>query len=262
MHYARSMSERDPAIARAAELLRDAEHILFITGAGMSADSGLPTYRGVGGLYNDADAEDGIPIEVCLSAGMFARAPERTWRHIRAIEQACRGAQPNAAHRILAELERTRERVWVLTQNVDGLHEAAGSRNVIAIHGRTRELHCTRCAWTRWVDDYADLDPVLPRCPDCDAVIRPRVVLFDEMLPQSALAQLQRELDRGFDAVVPIGTSALFPYIALPVRHARALGKATIEINPATTDLSALVDVHVQLGAAEAMTAIADALTD
>ena len=124
------MSELDPEhraqIDAAAELLAPAQHILFVTGAGISADSGLPTYRGVGGLYDDADTEDGLPIEVCLSGSMFRRDPARTWKYIREIERACRGARPNPAHELIAELERERERVWVLTQNVDGLHVAGG----------------------------------------------------------------------------------------------------------------------------------------
>lgn len=230
-----------------------------MTGAGISADSGLPTYRGVGGLYDDGGTEEGLPIEVCLSGGMFRRDPSKTWKYIRQIELACRGAQPNRAHQRIAELERTRERVWVLTQNVDGLHAAAGTRNLIAIHGDVHLLHCTACRWATRVDDYAGLAP-LPRCPECDAVIRPKVVLFDEMLPMDAIASLQREFERGFDAVVVIGTSAVFPYIAGPVELTARRGKPTIEINPGESEVSSIVDVRIRLGAALAMDALCEAL--
>ena len=138
----------------------------------MSADSGLPTYRGVGGLYDDVDAEDGLPIEVCLSGQMFRRDPGRTWKYILQIERACRGAKPNAAHQVIAQVERARHRVWTLTQNVDGLHRAAGSRQVIPIHGDVHELTCTRCDWEQEVEDYAGIEVVdgeAPRCPSCGA---------------------------------------------------------------------------------------------
>ncbi|MFV8751839.1 NAD-dependent deacylase [Nannocystaceae bacterium ST9] len=247
------------AIEAAADRLADLQNLLFVTGAGVSADSGLPTYRGVGGLYDDGGTEDGTPIEVCLSGPMFRKDPALTWKYIRQIEQACRGARPNSAHRRIAELERARERVWVLTQNVDGLHAAAGSTKLIPIHGDVHELHCTSCRWRERVADYSGLDP-LPHCPSCAAVIRPAVVLFEEMLPYDALKNLRRELDRGFDAVIVIGTTAVFPYIAAPVEMAAGEGKPTIEINPGESQISSVVDVHVRLGAAQAMDAICEAL--
>ena len=238
----------------------DARRILFITGAGLSADSGLPTYRGVGGLYEDADTEDGVPIEVALSGGMFRQAPALTWKHIRRIEAACRGAGPNDAHRVMAAFEKLDAEVWVLTQNVDGLHTAAGSSQVIAIHGDVHHLDCTRCSWTQQVDDYAHLAAGVPTCPKCDAVIRPRVVLFDELLPPEALEQLQFQLAHGFDLVLSVGTSSLFPYIAQPVALASYHGGKTVEINPGETPVTGLVDLRVPDGAAATMRRVAEAL--
>ena len=257
--------EQREQIAEAAALLRDVQDILFVTGAGISADSGLPTYRGVGGLYDDVHTEDGLPIEVCLSGPMFRRDPARTWKYIREIERACRGAEPNAAHLALAALERERERVWVLTQNVDGLHVAGGSEQVIAIHGDIHQLRCTLCSWRDRVADFVELDeridaePV-PRCPSCAAVIRPEVVLFEEMLPPLTKAALGRECGRGFGAVVSIGTSGMFQYIVRPLLDAHARGKPTIEINPGESAVSPVVDVHVKLGAAAAMQALLAAM--
>jgi NAD-dependent deacetylase len=232
-----------------AQIFRDAHRILFVTGAGLSADSGLPTYRGVAGLYENRDAD--IPVEVAMSGPMFERHPEVTWRHIRVIEEAGRTAEPNPGHAAIAALEHHRE-VVVLTQNVDGLHARAGSSRVIEIHGNALRLRCTGCAWTDKVSDYTHLPP-LPRCERCSGVVRPDVVLFEEMLPAGAVADLRRELLAGFDAVVSVGTSSLFPYISEPVLRAAAAGTPTAEINPADTDLSGFVALRVRERAAVAL---------
>ena len=146
------------------DLVLGSSSVLFVTGAGLSADSGLPTYRGIGGLYERTGTDDGVPIERALSGPMFRRRPELCWKYIHQIEASCRGAEPNLAHRVIAALEGRLPRVVTLTQNVDGLHARAGSRDLIEIHGNLRELRCTACPWTDRVEDYADLPP-LPRCP-------------------------------------------------------------------------------------------------
>jgi NAD-dependent deacetylase len=238
-----------------AQLLLQAKSALFITGAGMSADSGVPTYRGIGGLYRDKDNEDGVPIDVALSGEMLTRKPALTWRHISTIEAKCRGAKPNRGHEVLAALEQRLERALIFTQNVDGLHRAAGSENVIEIHGHIYRLRCTRCDFRIQVRDYSNME-MPPSCPDCKGLIRPDVVLFGEALPGEPFAQLQAELDRGFDVVFSIGTTALFPYVARPILVARAEGVPTVEINPGRTDLSDVVDVRIKTGAARALDAI------
>jgi NAD-dependent deacetylase len=245
----------DPSVERAAELLREAQSVLFITGAGISADSGLPTYRGVGGLYEDRATEEGIPIEVALSGQMFDRDPALSWKYIRSIEEACRGARFNRGHEVIAEIERARERVWTLTQNVDGFHRDAGATNVIEIHGDVHELLCTECDYRTRVPDYAGLEP-LPLCPRCKSVVRPDVVLFGEMLPSTKIILFENELRRGFDVVFSIGTTSVFPYIAGPVFVAARSGVPTVEINPARTEVSDVVDVKIARGAAEALDAI------
>ncbi|MEK6239250.1 MAG: hypothetical protein N2C14_31415, partial [Planctomycetales bacterium] len=128
-------NEQAESIDRATEALRACESLLFITGAGVSADSNLPTYRGVGGLYDARDTPDGMPIEEALSGDTFRSRPEISWKYLRQIGEAVQGAQPNRAHQVIAALEKRLPRVWTLTQNVDGLHAAAGSRNVIEVHG-------------------------------------------------------------------------------------------------------------------------------
>lgn len=243
------------AVEEIARILQGARRVLFITGAGISADSGLPTYRGVGGLYNGEETEEGLSIEEALSGDVFAVRPDITWKYLAQIEENCRGALPNAAHRAIAALEQRLPGVLVLTQNVDGLHRKAGSRNLIEIHGGLTQLFCTACEHTETAESLAGR--ALPlRCPVCGGIVRPDVVLFGESLPEGAIDRLLDALDQGFDLVVTIGTSAVFPYISEPVVWALRAGVPTVEINPARTHLSDHVDFYLPQGAAAALSAI------
>lgn len=235
--------------------LANARRVLFITGAGISADSGLPTYRGVGGLYDGEVTEEGLPIETVLSGAMFSVRPDITWKYLAQIERNCRGALPNAAHLAIAELEATLDHVLVFTQNVDGLHRKAGSRRLIEIHGNLHDLVCTSCDFAESVEDLAGR-PLPPVCPACGGVLRPLVVLFGEALPESAIGRLVAELEQGMDMVFTIGTSGVFPYIAGPVVWAAQAGIPSVEINPVVTRLTPHVSYHLPIGAAEAMGAI------
>lgn len=251
------MSAPATQIDEVAAFLRSAESILFVTGAGLSADSGMPTYRGVGGLYEDIEVEDGLPIESILSGEMLSQRPELTWRYLVQIAAACRGKTFNRGHAVIAAMEKRFERVCTLTQNVDGFHRAAGSTNVIDIHGDLRELMCTACDWRHHAQDAGVDDLELPpRCPACDAIIRPDVVLFGEMLPLAKCARLEAELAHGFDVVFSVGTSSLFPYIVEPVLRAARAGRPTVEINPARTSISDVVSVRLAMPAARALDAI------
>jgi NAD-dependent deacetylase len=241
------------------ERLSAARSVLFITGAGISADSGLPTYRGIGGLYEDRATDDGLAIEDALSAEVFARDPEVTWKYIGQIEHSARHAQPNEAHQIIAEAERAKPRVWTLTQNIDGLHRAAGTRNLIEIHGDVHRLRCLACGRRRHVAHFAEL-VLPPRCEACGAIERPEVVLFGEALPRAEFAALERELTSGFDAVISIGTTSVFPYIAQPVYRARMKGALTIEVNPGQSQVSEIVEYRLRMRAKSALTELRDAL--
>ncbi len=248
------------SIIEVADYLNQSQRVLFITGAGISAESGLPTYRGIGGLYNNGGAtEDDIPIEVALSGEMMRVRPEITWKYLLQIERSCRGAGHNLAHRLIAEIERLKPSVWVLTQNIDGFHAAAGSKNLIEIHGRVGELLCTECDYKVDADRFAPLNAV-PHCPRCSAVVRPDVVLFGEMLPERAVRDLQREIMRGFDMVFSIGTTSVFPYISEPIHLARRWGAKSVEINPADTEVSTFVDYKLSMGALPALQAIWQAM--
>ena len=241
-------------LLQTAAALRHAQRILIITGAGLSADSGLPTYRGVGGLYN-AETEDGVPIEMAMSGPMLRRDPALSWKYIAQLASACLGAQPNAAHYAIAELQRKKPDCWVLTQNVDGFHRAAGSppERLIEIHGQLAPLYCQSCG----VEDLnvsAHLErPLPPLCVACGGVMRPSVVLFQEMLPEQAMQTLYDEMAKGFDAVLSIGTTASFPYIHEPVFRTRVCGGFCAEINVASTKLSAQMDVFFSCRAVHVM---------
>jgi NAD-dependent deacetylase len=250
------MPHAEPAsqLDAVADLCRAVRRILFVTGAGISADSGLPTYRGIGGLYNGGVTDEGDAIEDALSGEMLAARPEITWKYIAQIEANCRGARPNAAHAAIAWFA-SRADVTVLTQNIDGLHRAAGTRNPIEIHGTLHKLCCTACDWRDEVKDYAGLS-IPPACPACGGLVRPEVVLFGEALPSAAVARLIRALEQGFDLVFSIGTTSVFPYIAAPVVEALRSGVPTVEINPGESNVSHYVDYRLRLGAADALAGI------
>jgi NAD-dependent deacetylase len=240
-------------VQQVVQRLGRARRVLAVTGAGMSADSGLPTYRGPSGLYHESrTTSHGHSIEAALSGPMLAAKPEVAWHHLLEIERSCRGAEPNRGHRVLAEMQGYFDAVWILTQNVDGLHEAAGSRQVIDVHGDLHELRCTRCPFRERVADYSGLG-FPPLCPRCGAVLRPDVVLFGEHLPEAKMRRLEAEMVRGFDMVFSIGTSSLFDYIVAPLRIAQAAGKATVEINPDATAASGFVDFTIRARAAVAL---------
>lgn len=239
-----------------AALLQRAKRVLFITGAGISADSGLPTYRGIGGLYDARTTDEGFPIEVALSGPMLAVRPEITWKYLRQIELCVRDAVPNDAHRVIAEAERRLPLALTLTQNIDGLHRRAGARNVIEIHGNLHRLRCTDCRYQRVVESFAGLGP-LPGCPRCAGLLRPDVVLFEEALPSAAIEQLEDTLEAGVDLVFSVGTSSRFPYIAAPVAWAHDAGVPVVEINPLDTLVTPLASFPIRARAAAALAQIA-----
>jgi len=249
--------QKQSELEQVASLLKNARRPLFITGAGMSADSGLPTYRGIGGLYNNRLTDDDIPIEVVLSKTTLLHDPAITWRYLVEIELACRHAQFNTGHQIIAEIEKSKPETWVLTQNIDGFHRAAGSKNVIEIHGRYHDLYCVACDHKQVVESYVELAAV-PLCPKCGALVRPNVILFEEALPADELNTLYQKLALGFDIIFSIGTTSVFPYIAAPVMFAYQQGIPTVEINPTKTEISHFVEYKIAHTAADTLEKIWD----
>ena len=244
--------DSDGKFEAVAKLVNESERILFITGAGISTDSGLPTYRGIGGLYEGRDTEDGIPIEEALSHSMMSSSPQVTWKYLWQIAEVSRGSKPNRGHEIIAQWMRKKPGSWILTQNVDGLHVAAfDSENVIEVHGRAENLYCMDCGKTESGEEVLFhsgrvKQPDPPICRECDGMLRPDVVLFGEFLSDKSLDQMSQLQSAGIDLVVSIGTSSLFPYITGPVELAHEFGIPCAEINPEETTVSRLCDYRLK----------------
>ncbi len=241
-------------IKAVAQLLLKSRNILFVTGAGVSADSGIPTYRGIGGLYEQKCTEEGLSIEDAISSETLTHHPEITWKYIAQIEKSQRSATFNTAHQIISDMEKQFDRVVVFTQNIDNYHQKSGSSIVINIHGDLHEIYCPKCFYETYVKDYSEL--VLPPICQCGHVLRPNVVLFGEMLPLDKVEQFEDEEAKGFDIVFSVGTSSVFPYITAPVREAKRHKIPTVEINPSETSISNIVDIRISLGAAKALSLI------
>jgi NAD-dependent deacetylase len=221
-------------------LLTQARSALFITGPALSAESGLLHYRGIPGLSR-RNPGDGKLFESALSSETLAQKPKLTWRTLLEMDQQVSAAKPNRGHEVLVALERALERSTIMTINVDRLHQRAGSRNVIEMHGALHDLLCPRCELSARHDSYAQL-PMPPVCAICGQVLRPDMPLFGEALPADPFTRLQAELDIGFDIVFAIGISTMFPYLARPLLLAKQEGIPTVEITQAQTDVSEVVD--------------------
>ena len=221
-------------------LMTQARSALFITGPGLSADSGLAHYRGLPGLLRKS-AQDGKLIESALSIDTLSRKPKLTWRYLLEMDRQVTAAHPSRGHEVLVALERALQRTTIMTTNVDRLHQRAGSRNVIEMHGALHDLQCARCEMSTRHDSYALL-PMPPVCALCGSVLRPDMPLFGESLPADPFTRLQAELDIGFDIVFAIGVSTMFPYLARPLLLAKQEGIPTVEISQVQTDMTDVVD--------------------
>jgi NAD-dependent deacetylase len=238
------------AVAEARQRLRAARRIVALTGAGISAESGVPTFRGAGGLWRKHRPEDLATPEA------FARDPQLVWEWYAWRRETIAPLRPNAAHHALVDLEKRTPEFLLATQNVDGLHAAAGSRRIVELHGTIWRLRCTSCGEER--DDRAvPLAEIPPRC-DCGALLRPGVVWFGEPLPEEAVT-VSFEAARAADLVLVVGTSSLvYPAAALP-QVGRAGGAFVVEINPEPTPLTPLADVSLRGTAAALVPAIVEA---
>jgi NAD-dependent deacetylase len=220
--------------------------MVVLTGAGISAESGVPTFRGTGGLFREKRAED------LATPHAFSRDPKLVWEWYnwrRGLIGAC---QPNRGHTTLVEMEDGLDSFALITQNVDGLHRLAGSQNVLELHGNIWRMRCTRGCRPNWEDRCDSLPEIPPLCPDCGALVRPDVVWFGESLPSGIL-------DAAFAAaqhcqlMLVIGTSAVVqPAASLPLAALQA-GAHVVEFNPAPTPLSRVVDESIREPAAEAL---------
>jgi len=218
-------------LERAARVLSAARRVTVLTGAGISAESGVPTFRGEGGLWKNQRAEELATPEA------FAVNPEKVWEFYLWRRQLLAPLEPNTGHRVLARWRKRFESFHLITQNVDGLHGAAGSREVLHLHGSLWATRCLDCA--REEERRDTLAGPLPRCSHCNGLLRPAVVWFGEALPEAAL-QASFERAGNCDVFLCIGTSSLVqPAASLPLA-ALETGAAVIEINPEPTPLSDL----------------------
>jgi len=237
-----SRSDVASDLAAAAARLRGARRVLALTGAGVSAESGVPTFRGQDGLWRRFRAED------LATPQAFARDPKLVWEWYAWRREVIAPLRPNAAHVALAALEQRLPDFLLATQNVDGLHAVAGSRRLLELHGSLWRLRCVACGHAA-EDRRMPLPELPPRCA-CGTVLRPDVVWFGEMLPAAAVEQAVAAAQEA-EVVLVIGTSSLvYPAAALP-EMARAAGAFVVEINTETTPLTASADVSLRGPAAE-----------
>jgi len=228
------------AIEDAAELLRKANRIVVLTGAGISSPSGIPDFRSEGsGLWSRDD-----PMEVA-SLTAFRTSPEKFFNWFRPLAGYIYNAQPNAAHIALTELEHAGREWTVVTQNIDGLHQKAGSKHVVEMHGTLRTLSCTECfqqfASDSFIQPYIE-DGNIPRCLNCNGILKPEVILFGEQLLQSAWFDAQR-VSRQCDLMLVAGSSLeVLPVAGLPMQ-ALDRGAHLIVINRTPTYINVRADV-------------------
>lgn len=240
--------------------LSEVRSVGVVTGAGISQESGISTYRGKGGLYDDPEEGDRT-IEALSAPTLFAN-PDVTWRVVADLARQAVQAQPNPAHLAIVEIEDAVSRFVLLTQNVDGLHRAAGTRNMIEIHGNVFETVCMQCQETGTLEADTLVGLVsAPTCVSCGGTLRPDVVLFGEMLCPTKVGQIQQQFHLAVpDLVLAVGTSAMFPYILEPLLVARHEGRLTIEINPESTPLSGVVDFWLDGPAGSYLPLLANAI--
>jgi NAD-dependent protein deacetylase/lipoamidase len=222
--------------------LRQAEKIIFVTGAGISQESGIPTFRGKDGFWRKYDAMKLATIDA------FYENPKLVWEWYEERRQNILGAKPNAGHVAIAELEKHKP-VHVLTQNIDGLHQRAGSKSVYELHGSIVTIKCTAC---NFKDKIPSSFSKLPPLCKCGNILRPDVVWFGEPLPQDVWQAAMTQAS-SCDAMIVVGTSLVVsPANLLPV-YAKQNGAVMIEVNPEETPMSASMDLSVRSSAAKAL---------
>jgi NAD-dependent deacetylase len=232
----------DP-ISQAARLIRSAKHLTAFTGAGISVESGIPPFRGPGGLWGKYDPR-------LLELSYFLKHPEVSWPVLKEIFYDHFGAaKPNRAHEVLAAWEARGLLNTVITQNIDNLHFEAGSRNVIEFHGNSRTLVCLGCS-TRTPATPEILAVLPPKC-SCGGLWKPDMVFFGEGIPAAASTSAEMAARRTDCMLVVGSTGEVYPAAMVP-RRAKEHGAAIIEINPTPSDFTADADVRIPLGAGEA----------
>ncbi|MBU8934517.1 MAG: NAD-dependent deacylase [candidate division Zixibacteria bacterium] len=224
-------------IEKIAKIARNCRRCVVLTGAGISAESGVPTFRGKDGLWGKFRAEELATMDA------FLGNPKVVWEWYNWRRQIVGETKPNPGHYALRDMESMFDRFVLVTQNVDGLHRIAGSEDVLELHGNINLNKCVDCSQT--YPDEADIDPdSVPSCPACGGQIRPDVVWFGEMLDAQIINRAFEESSKA-DLFFSIGTSALVhPAASLPTEAKRS-GATLVEINVEATPLTGLADFHV-----------------
>ncbi len=216
--------------------LNRARSVTVLTGAGISADSGVPTFRGVDGLWRNFRAEDLATPEA------FARDPRLVWEWYNWRRELIANKSPNPAHLALVELEQRIDRFWLITQNVDGLHPLAGSRRLSEIHGNIWKVRCTGCGL---VEGNRDVPiAMLPSCRTCQALLRPHIVWFGESLAEEDLLRSYAALEL-CDVLLIVGTSGMVYPAASFASVAKSAGAYVVELNLDPTPQSDMVDISI-----------------
>lgn len=230
------------SIKRLKELVGSSDNIVFFGGAGVSTESGIPDFRSTGGLYHQ---EWKYPPEVILSHTFYESNPEEFFRFYRA-KLLAPDAKPNAAHKKLAEWEAEGRLKAVITQNIDGLHQAAGSKTVYELHGSTLRNYCVKCGAFYDVDFIANSTGV-PRCPKCGGIIKPDVVLYEEGLDEQVLSGAVSAIRRA-DTLIIGGTSLVVYPAAGLIRYFRGDHLVVINMQPTNADAEADLCIAKPIG--------------
>jgi len=230
--------------------VEESKRVCVFTGAGVSAESGIPTFRSAGGLWEKYRPEDLATLDA------FARDPVMVWQWYAWRQELVCSAQPNAAHKAIAAMDRTYPEFLLVTQNVDDLHERAGVKRMVKLHGSIMEMRCLDAGHVIALKEPLDKDAIakesLPKCPTCDSVCRPNVVWFGEMLPPEPI-YAGREFAAACDMLLIVGTSGVVGGGYGLAELAKLAGALVVEVNPEESALSHLAEVSVRHPAADAL---------
>jgi len=241
-------------VQTAAHLLSQADNIIAFTGSGISSESGIPTFRGKDGLWKQFRAQD------LATPSAFSSDPKLVWEWYDWRRNIIADKQPNPGHKTIAEWKNLFSSLYVITQNIDGLHQKAGSENIIELHGNIWKLRCTK-EGTVTEDHSCPLKEIPPKCTKCGALLRPHVVWFGESLDMELLSEAVKLCSEA-DLMLVIGTSSLvYPVASIPMTAVES-GVKVIEINPDSTPLTPRADTSIRGKAGDILPEISDIFND
>lgn len=231
------MNEMNEKIQAARDIIDSCSSLTVLTGAGISAESGVPTFRGKEGLWRNFRSEDLATPEA------FWKNPKLVWEWYDWRRNVIKDAKPNPGHFALAELECQKNKFTLITQNIDGLHQMAGNRNIIEMHGNIWQIRCTKCGYIE-SSHKVRLEEIPPRCKECSEIGRPNVVWFGEIIPMNVIDISLKAVEE-CDVMLIVGTSGIVEPAASMGLVAKQTGKPVIEINLEYTPNSGLFDMTI-----------------